>query len=209
MSRGYFITFEGSEGAGKSTMISKTYDFLVSKVQKEVICIREPGGTPLAEQMRAILKTKTEEKLCDKAELLLMYAARAQLVESLIKPKLDEGYIILGDRHDLSTLAYQGGGRGLSFDLINKARDVAIGNFKPDLTILMDLDVKLGMQRARQRGQLDRFEIENLNFFERVRQTYLDQSKIHSEVKIVDASLDIDAVYLQIENILKDFFNVK
>ena len=145
--------------------------------------------------MRAILKTPCpEEKLCDKSELLLMYAARAQLVETLIKPALAKGQCVICDRHDLSTVAYQGGGRGLPMDEIDSVRKVALGNFRPDLTLLLDIDPKVGMQRARSRGALDRFELEQLSFFERVRNAYLDAAKRLAYIKVIDASKTVEEV---------------
>lgn len=209
MSNGIFISFEGSEGAGKSTMIETVYDFIYNNVTNKVIKIREPGGTAIAEQIRSILKTKTQEVLCPRTELLLMYAARAQLIETLIKPKLQEGFVVIADRHDLSTLAYQGGGRGISDDIIYSIRQVAIGDFHPDLTILMDIDVSLGMQRARTRGELDRFEQEQLDFFERVRQRYLQEAQKLDYVKVVDASNQLLTVTYDVFNILKDFLNAR
>ncbi len=192
---GLFITLEGTEGAGKSTLIPKIESFLKSK-GREVFCVREPGGTPIAEDIRKILKTAREdEDLCDKAELLLMYAARAQLVNTKIIPLLNKGVDVICDRHDLSSIAYQGGGRGMDLSLITKAREIAIGDFRPDLTLLLDISPKAGMERVRERGQLDRFERSKMDFFTRVRESYLDYAHKHSDVvKIIDASLDMDTV---------------
>lgn len=191
---GLFITFEGTEGAGKSTLIKEIEIWLKEK-EIDFVSVREPGGTILAEKMRAILKTPCpEEKLCDKSELLLMYAARAQLVETLIKPALAKGQCVICDRHDLSTVAYQGGGRGLPMDEIDSVRKVALGNFRPDLTLLLDIDPKVGMQRARSRGALDRFELEQLSFFERVRNAYLDAAKRLPYIKVIDASKTVEEV---------------
>ena len=157
MSHGLFITLEGSEGSGKSTQIAYIKSYLESKGRK-VICVREPGGTPIAEDIRKILKTpRSDDNLCDTAELLLMYAARAQLVNTLIKPNLEKGIDVICDRHDLSTIAYQGGGRGMNMDDINACRKVVLGDFRPNLTILIDIDPVVGMNRAQKRGALDRF----------------------------------------------------
>ena len=192
--RGLFITFEGTEGAGKSTLIKEIEKWLTQK-GIDFVSVREPGGTVLAEKMRAILKTPCpEEKLCDKSELLLMYAARAQLVETLIKPALARGQCVICDRHDLSTVAYQGGGRGLPMDEIDCVRKVALGDFRPHLTLLLDIDPKVGMQRARSRGALDRFELEQLSFFERVRNAYLDAAKRLPYIKVIDASKTVEEV---------------
>lgn len=185
---GLFITLEGVEGAGKSSLIIKIKEFLEAKGRK-VECVREPGGTAVAEQIRQILKTKRDdEDLCNRCELLLMYAARAQLVNTKIKPLLAQNIDVICDRHDLSSIAYQGGGRGMDLDLIYKARQVAMGEFKPDLTLLLDLSPKIGLERVRQRGSLDRFELSEYAFFERVRKAYLDYAHAHpQDVKVINA----------------------
>lgn len=201
MAKGLFITLEGSEGSGKSTQIEVIKNYLLSRGHK-VECVREPGGTPIAEDIRALLKEiREDDRLCDKAELLLMYAARAQLVQTFIKPKLESGIDIICDRHDLSTIAYQGGGRQMNTADIDALRQVVLGSFRPDLTILLDLDVKVGMARARNRGTLDRFEVSKIDFFERVRQAYLDFAKAHEDyVKVISAEDPIETVS---QNILK------
>lgn len=201
MAKGLFITLEGSEGSGKSTQIEVIKNYLLSRGHK-VECVREPGGTPIAEDIRALLKEiREDDRLCDKAELLLMYAARAQLVQTFIKPKLESGIDIICDRHDLSTIAYQGGGRQMNMTDIDALRQVVLGSFRPDLTILLDLDVKVGMARARNRGTLDRFEVSKIDFFERVRQAYLDFAKAHEDyVKVISAEDPIETVS---QNILK------
>lgn len=192
---GLFITLEGVEGAGKSSLIAKIKEFLEAKEHK-VECVREPGGTAIAEQIRQILKTpRNDEDLCDRCELLLMYAARSQLVNTKIKPLLSQNIDVICDRHDLSSIAYQGGGRGMDLELINKARQVAIGDFKPDLTLLLDLNPKVGLERVRQRGALDRFELSEYAFFERVRQAYLDYAHTHPhEVKVINAEAPFSLV---------------
>ena len=201
MAKGLFITLEGSEGSGKSTQIEVIKNYLLSRGHK-VECVREPGGTPIAEDIRALLKEiREDDRLCDKAELLLMYAARAQLVQTFIKPKLESGIDIICDRHDLSTIAYQGGGRQMNMADIDALRQVVLCSFRPDLTILLDLDVKVGMARARNRGTLDRFEVSKIDFFERVRQAYLDFAKAHEDyVKVISAEDPIETVS---QNILK------
>lgn len=200
--RGLFITLEGTEGAGKSSMIPVVKRVL-EESGRQVVCVREPGGTPIAEKIREILKTPADEKLNDKAELLLMYAARAQLVETVIRPTLAKGVDVISDRHDLSTIAYQGGGRKIPLSLIDKARQVALGDFHPDLTILMDIDPYVGMQRAKGRGALDRFEQEQMAFFERVRNTYLDCAKNDASIVVVNAALDLKTVTYQVESVVK------
>lgn len=195
MKKGLFITLEGTEGSGKSTQIAVIKAHMEAKGHK-VVCLREPGGTPIAEEIRTLLKTpRKDDNMCDKTELLLMYAARAQLVETVIKPLLAQGTDVICDRHDLSTVAYQGGGRGMNMDDINAIRKVVLGDFRPDLTIVIDVDPKIGMQRARNRGELDRFELSQIDFFERVRNTYLEYAKHHPEfVKVVDGQKEISAV---------------
>lgn len=195
MKKGLFITLEGTEGSGKSTQIAVIKAHMEAKGHK-VVCLREPGGTPIAEEIRTLLKTpRKDDNMCDKTELLLMYAARAQLVETVIKPLLSAGTDVICDRHDLSSVAYQGGGRGMNMDDINAIRKVVLGNFRPDLTIVIDVDPKIGMQRARNRGELDRFELSRIDFFERVRNTYLDYAKTHQDfVSVVDGHKEISAV---------------
>ena len=195
MKKGLFITIEGKEGYGKSTQIAVIKAHMEAKGHK-VVCLREPGGTPIAEEIRTLLKTpRKDDYMCDKTELLLMYAARAQLVETVIKPLLTAGTDVICDRHDLSTVAYQGGGRGMNMDDINAIRKVVLGDFRPDLTIVIDVDPKIGMQRARNRGELDRFELSQIDFFERVRNTYLEYAKTHQDfVSVVDGHKEISAV---------------
>ncbi len=195
MSKGLFITLEGSEGAGKSTQIDVICNYLKNK-GRTVLCVREPGGTPIAEDIRKLLKTpRDDESMCDTTELLLMYAARAQLVNCFIKPKLESGIDIICDRHDLSTVAYQGGGRGLNMNHINSIRNIVLGDFRPDLTFLLDIDPIEGMKRARQRGQLDRFEQSKMDFFERVRETYIKCAKEDPDhIFMIDGSESIDRV---------------
>ncbi|MGN0902003.1 MAG: dTMP kinase [Succinivibrio sp.] len=209
MSKGFFITLEGSEGCGKSTQINNIRQFLESRGRK-VMCLREPGGTPIAEEIRALLKNpRDDDSMCDSCELLLMYAARAQLVNTVIKPALEQGIDVLCDRHDLSTIAYQGGGRGISMDHINALRNVVLGDFRPDITILIDLDVKDGMARAKSRGELDRFEQSKIDFFERVRNTYLDYAKNHPDaVCVVDGASAVDEVFSNIKKVILDKLDV-
>ena len=205
MKKGLFITLEGTEGSGKSTQIAVIKAHMEAKGHK-VVCLREPGGTPIAEEIRTLLKTpRKDDNMCDKTELLLMYAARAQLVETVIKPLLAQGTDVICDRHDLSTVAYQGGGRGMNMDDINAIRKVVLGDFRPDLTIVIDVDPKIGMQRARNRGELDRFELSQIDFFERVRNTYLEYAKHHPDfVKVVDGQKEISAVSKDVVSCLEN-----
>lgn len=200
---GLFITLEGIEGSGKSTMMNVVKEFLEPKVSS-LVCTREPGGTKKAEEIRNILLTKDEEEnLCDKTELLLMYAARAQLVNTKIKPLLQQGTTVVSDRFDLSTIAYQGYGRNMDLDDIAKLRQVAIGEFRPDLTLLFDIDVRQGLERVVKRGKRDRIEEESVAFFERVRQGYLDYAKAHpQEVVTIDGGQSLEEVTSQVKSVL-------
>lgn len=207
--RGFFITLEGGEGSGKSTNISVAADFMKS-CGYEVICTREPGGTRIAEQIRSILlKKDPQEELCAISELLLMYASRAQLVNSLILPALNEGKVVISDRFDLSTVAYQGAGRGFDLHLIDKLRQIAIGSFIPDLTLVFDVDVNIGLERARQRGKLDRIEQESVEFFERIRNCYCAYALQHTNhVVMIDGSKTPDEVAHEVRSVLQQQLQV-
>ena len=202
--RGFFITLEGGEGSGKSTQVPVVADFFRQRGY-DVVCTREPGGTKLAEQIRSVLLTKDpDEDLCDKSELLLMYAARAQLVETLIKPSLAQGKVVISDRFDLSTLAYQGAGRGIAL------RQVAIGDFAPDLTLLLDVPVAVGMARMRARGSIDRIEQTGDAFFARIQKYFKDYALNHlNQVAIIDATRSIDEVSAEIEQALSERLGAK
>lgn len=193
MKAGKFIVVEGLEGAGKSTAMSQIQSLLSSK-GIEFICTREPGGTPLAEKMREIVKAETEEHLTAEAELLLMYASRIQLIENVIKPALAKGQWVIGDRHDMSSLAYQGGGRQLPDTLLLPIRNAVLKDFHPDLTLLMDIDPKVGLARAAKRGELDRIERMDMSFFERTRKVYLDLAKSNPKVIIINAENSLEQV---------------
>lgn len=203
---GFFITLEGGEGAGKSTQIPVIKEFFEKKGY-EVITLREPGGTPCAEEIRSVLKTRREDdELCDEAELLLMYACRAQLTNTVIKNALLEGKIVICDRYDLSTRAYQGCGRGIDPKIIRNVREAAIGDFAPDLTLLFDLSVEQGMARASKRGAADRIESSGMAFFNRVRDGFLRFAHDDPEhIRIVDASKDIAAVSNEVISLLEEF----
>ena len=159
-----FIVVEGLEGAGKSTAISLCQDFL-NKKQIEYINVREPGGTPLAESLRTLVKAEHEEEIAFETELLIMYAARSQLMHNVINPALEQGKWILADRHDLSSQAYQGGGRGISSNTLASLSSMVLKGLKPDLTIYLDIDPVIGLERAKGRGELDRIEQEAIEFF--------------------------------------------
>lgn len=208
--RGFFITLEGGEGSGKSTQVPVVADFFRQRGY-DVVCTREPGGTKLAEQIRSVLLTKDpEEDLCDKSELLLMYAARAQLVETLIKPSLAQGKVVISDRFDLSTLAYQGAGRGIPLAEIAALRQVAIGDFAPDLTLLLDVPVEVGMARMRARGKADRIEQAGTAFFERIRTGFREYALSHpGEVALIDGTKELAQVSAQVEQVLTERLGAK
>ena len=208
--RGFFITLEGGEGSGKSTQVPVVADFFRQRGY-DVVCTREPGGTKLAEQIRSVLLTKDpDEDLCDKSELLLMYAARAQLVETLIKPSLAQGKVVISDRFDLSTLAYQGAGRGIPLAEIAALRQVAIGDFAPDLTLLLDVPVAVGMARMRARGSIDRIEQAGTAFFERIRTGFREYALSHPEqVALIDGTQELAQVSAQVEQVLTECLGAK
>lgn len=207
MSKGVFITLEGTEGSGKSTQL-KTVEQYLQQHNRRYIKVREPGGTPIAEEIRNLLKTpRNDDAMCDTTELLLMYAARAQLVNTVIKPAIEQGIDVICDRHDLSTVAYQGGGRGMDLSEIKAISKVVLGDFKPNLTILLDIDPIKGMQRAKARGELDRFEQSKMDFFVRVRNTYLECAKQDpNSIKVVNGDDSIDNVSSHIRQLLDNLY---
>ncbi|MFQ2004156.1 dTMP kinase [Aeromonas veronii] len=202
-----FIVIEGLEGAGKSSAVRYVTDYLQRHGINRIECTREPGGTPLAERMRAIVKEVHDERLTIEAELLLMYASRVQLVETRIKPALADGVWVVGDRHDLSSQAYQGGGRGIDAQLIGAIKQAVLGNFKPDLTLYLDIDPALGLQRARHRGELDRIELEQLSFFERTRTRYLELAAKDYSIVVIDAAQTPEHVKAAIERALDHYLS--
>lgn len=183
---GKFIVIEGLEGAGKSSAIATCQAFF-EQSSIDLVCTREPGGTPAAEAIRDVVKKNWDETLLPHTELLLVYASRIQLVENVIKPALSQGKWVLGDRHDLSTQAYQGGGRQIPDEVIAPIRDVALGQFKPDYTLYLDVEPEVGLARARGRGELDRIELEALSFFERTRARYLALAEQDDSIIVVNA----------------------
>lgn len=200
-----FIVIEGLEGAGKSTAIAGVHAILEQHGIKDVVATREPGGTPLAEAMRKLVKEPhPSEELTEQSELLLMYAARSQLVERVIKPALARGQWVVGDRHDLSSQAYQGGGRGL-METIGPIKQAVLGDFKPDLTLYLDIDPSLGLSRARARGELDRIEQNQISFFERAREVYLAAVAKDPSIILIDASQPLEEVTRNIESVLTTF----
>ncbi|NKI74575.1 dTMP kinase [Dickeya sp. CFBP 2040] len=201
-----FIVIEGLEGAGKTSAHTVVVETLRASGIDDVIFTREPGGTPLAEKLRELIKQGVaNEKLTDKAELLMLYAARVQLVENVIRPALARGAWVVGDRHDLSSQAYQGGGRGIDPHLMTSLRDTVLGDFRPDLTLYLDIPPELGLKRARQRGELDRIEQESLAFFERTRARYQQLAAADASIVTIDASRELTQVSADIRQVLSNW----
>jgi dTMP kinase len=202
MQLGKFLTIEGTEGVGKSTNLAFVRDWLTAR-GIEVVVTREPGGTPLAEEVRGLLLSKRDEAVDETTELLLVFAARAQHLARVIKPALARGAWVLRDRFTDETYAYQGGGRGLSKATIEQLEQLVQGDLRPDLTLILDIDVELGLNRARQRGELDRFESETIEFFERVRAAYRQRAEAASaRYAVVDAGQELIAVQSDINRLL-------
>jgi dTMP kinase len=201
---GLFISIEGGEGAGKSTVIAALREAL-DATGREVVLTREPGGTPEGEAIRGILLDPANQ-LAPEAELLLMFASRAQLVRQLIRPALARGAVVVADRFTDASFAYQGGGRGLDMGRIAELERWAAG-LKPDLTLLLDVGVAQGLARARSRGgEPDRIEREREDFFERVRATYLARAAAEpGRFRVVDASQPADAVRATVQALLADW----
>jgi dTMP kinase len=201
--RGLFLTLEGVEGVGKSTNI----EFIVQYLQEqgiEYVLTREPGGTHIAESIRDLLLASNDETLDEMSELLLVFAARAQHLEKVIKPALREGKWVVCDRFTDATFAYQGAGRGLDCNTITQLESMVQNDLRPDLTIILDLDPKIGMERASQRGSLDRFEQEKQSFFKKVRQGYLDIAAAEPErCQVIDASKPLEQVKVELLTALK------
>jgi dTMP kinase len=196
--RGKFIVIEGLEGAGKSTAVSIVSQ-AITQAGHLLANTREPGGTPMAEAIRECVKHDwANEKVTVEAELLLMYAARAQLIQNVILPQLEAGSWVLGDRHDLSSRAYQGGGRQISCEMIESLRNITLGGFEPDFTLYLDVEPIEGLKRAKGRGELDRIEQEDLSFFERTRARYLELAQQDPNCVIINTMQDIDRVHQDI-----------
>ncbi|BDM24138.1 MULTISPECIES: dTMP kinase [Pseudomonas] len=199
---GLFITLEGPEGAGKST----NRDYLAARLREQgldVVLTREPGGTPLAEKVRELLLAPSDEAMAADTELLLVFAARAQHLAQVIRPALARGAVVLCDRFTDATYAYQGGGRGLSVARIATLEQFVQGDLRPDLTLVFDLPVEVGLARAAARGRLDRFEQEGQAFFEAVRQAYLQRAQSEPQrYSLLDAAQPLEAVQRAIDALL-------
>ncbi|WLI77048.1 dTMP kinase [Kosakonia sp. H02] len=192
-----YIVIEGLEGAGKTTARDVIVETLKALGVGEMVFTREPGGTLLAEKLRSLvldIRAVGDEVISDKAEVLMFYAARVQLVETVIKPALSRGCWVIGDRHDLSTQAYQGGGRGIDRTMLATLRDAVLGDFRPDLTLYLDVTPEVGLKRARARGELDRIEQESLDFFNRTRARYLELAAQDPTICTIDATQPLESV---------------
>jgi dTMP kinase len=204
MSTAKFITLEGSEGVGKSTQCALLANAISAEFGRALCVTREPGGTALGESIRSMLLDPTLPPMDAMTEVLLMFAARAEHLSKVIRPALDAGQWVLCDRFTDASYAYQGGGRGLGADAVSILEKVVQKELRPDLTIIFDLDVEVAFGRIESRGQADRFEREKRDFFEKVRQTYLQRAEHFPErVVIVDAAASIQQVHLEVRDIVR------
>jgi dTMP kinase len=202
---GKFIVFEGVEGAGKTTQIQQTATWLQNccSLEQEIVITCEPGGTKLGQRIRQLLLEDTDERVDRRTELLLYGADRAQHVEAVIRPQLDRGNIVLCDRFTDSTIAYQGYGRGFELAEIDRVNQLATGGLQSDLTLWLDLDVSIGLERVSVRGKPDRIERATLDFHQRVRQGYQELAKIYPKrIVRIDADRSESSLQLAIQTIL-------
>ena len=199
---GKFITVEGIEGVGKSTNITFIHRTLQA-TGHDVVLTREPGGTPLGEAIRTLLLDPRYTGMDPVCELQLMFAARAEHLARLIRPALGQGQWVLCDRFTDATYAYQGGGRGIDTRVIARLEELVQGDFRPDLTLLLDVPVEIGLARASDRSAPDRFEQEKVDFFERVRRAYLDMARSAPDrYRVIDAAPSLDQVQRQLAEVL-------
>lgn len=206
---GRFITLEGIEGAGKTTVLSTVEDCLHAHVP-DLTVTREPGGTPLGEAVRGLLLGHAHTGMAATTEALLVFAARAEHLEKIVQPSLDRGTWVLSDRFTDATYAYQGGGRQLGAERISQLETWVQGDFRPDLTLLLDLPVEQGLARAAKRGDPDRFESEARAFFERVREAYLARAaQCPERYRIIDASQPLEAVQTITRKTLVEWLNMQ
>jgi dTMP kinase len=203
--KGRFITVEGGEGAGKSSNLAYIQSLLEAD-GKQVLFTREPGGTPLGESIRELLLGHKHTGMADDTELLLMFAARAEHLQQKILPALAQGTWVLCDRFTDASFAYQGAGRGVSLEKIAELQHFVQGALRPDLTLLLDLPVEMGLQRAGERSEPDRFEKEDRDFFEKVRAGYLQiATREPDRVQVIDASLSLAQVQEQINSVIQRY----
>ncbi|VEB36189.1 thymidylate kinase [Legionella sainthelensi] len=204
-STGKLIVIEGLEGAGKSTAVNTVIDLLAER-QIKTITTREPGGTAIGEILRNLIKNpEYRDVLDDRSELLLLYTARIQLLKQVIEPALQKGVWVIADRFELSTIAYQGGGRGLDQEMISHLSSFALQGLKPDLTLYLDISPEEGMQRVKSRGELDRIEQQSIEFFHRVHDSYLQYIKMNPYVVSINAALPLKKVQLALQKAIDDF----
>lgn len=207
MNRGCFITVEGIEGVGKSSNIEVLVDH-IKKAGFDVLTTREPGGTPVAEDIRKLLMHRGDETIPEIAELLLMFAARSLNVNNVILPALEAGKWVVCDRFSDSSRAYQGGGRGLPMETIDSLADWVHGDVNPDVTILLDAPVEVGMARVSNRGAPDRIEREQHQFFERVRECYLSlAAREPNRFVVIDTTRSLEAVQADVGMLVKQLIN--
>ena len=205
--KGVFITFEGVEGAGKTTNIT----YIANQIKKaghEVLLTREPGGTPVGEAIREILISKNLPEMYPETELLLMFAARAEHINTVIQPALEKNMWVLCDRFTDASYAYQGAGRGIDNSKIDILRDLVQGPLKPDITFLFDLPANIGLARARSRGEADRFEQQHVDFFNRIRNQYLLLAEKEPErFRLIHAEQNLEQVQQQINVMMESILN--
>lgn len=207
LKKGFFISLEGVEGVGKSTILSHVKSLLDER-GIEYIVTREPGGTPMAESIRRILLDQYNETVSDVTELLLMFASRSQNVSEVILPALSSGKWVIADRFTDASFAYQGGGRGLDLSSIEMLARLVQGSLQPDLTLLLDAPVEVGLARVSERGEHDRIELEKKDFFRRVREQYLTMAKDNaSRYRVIDAERPLDEVKRQVSQVMKTVLN--
>jgi dTMP kinase len=200
--RGRFITFEGVEGVGKTTNMRYLAEYLNTH-EIPVLVSREPGGTPLADDIRHFLLSEHQEAIEPETELLLMFAARAQHINRVILPALEAGKLVLCDRFTDTSYAYQGAGRGIAYDKIAALQYIVQGDLKPDLTILLDAPIEVGLERIKERNKTDRFESETKYFFIKARDAYLEMAKNEPErFRIIDATLPIETLHDQLKEVI-------
>ena len=202
---GLFITVEGIEGVGKTTNM-EYLQRIITAAGRELVVTREPGGTPLGEAIRGLLLDPQYKGMDPDCELQLMFAARAEHLDKVIRPAIEAGRWVLCDRFTDATYAYQGGGRGLDTGRIAVLEELVQGELRPDITLLLDVPVEVGLARAGNRSAPDRFEQEKVDFFERVRQAYLDLARKHDgRYRIIDAGQSLDQVQAQLDSVMRDF----
>lgn len=208
MGKGLFISLEGGEGAGKSTQQVHIVEWFEAR-GREVVETREPGGTAVSEQIRQVLLDTRNAGLDRRAELLLMFAARTQLLQQVIRPALAAGKVVISDRFSDASYAYQGGGREMGSETVAVLEKFVHDDLQPDLTLLFDMPIELGLQRVADRGHADRFETEALQFFERVRNTYLKRAaEFPVRFRVIDAAQSEESVWQQVQDVLQEISSI-